>query len=107
MILVLGNVLVRQDRLEEALALCKAHSARSRAEPGCLRHAVHQDAENPLQLVFVEQWSDPDALQAHFNLPASKAFVAGLVPLATEPPGLTVYQAAPLAMGTRLERGAS
>jgi len=105
MILVLGEVVVRQESLGQALALCIEHSARSRGERGCLSHAVHQDAENPLRLVFVEQWSDVDALQEHFALPASQAFVAAMMPLADGVPGLTIYETTPLTLGTGLERG--
>ena len=43
---------------------------RSRKEPGCISHAVHVDCENPLRLVFVEQWADRAALLAHFAVPA-------------------------------------
>ena len=67
MILVLGSVLIRQGRYEEALAVCHEHVARSRKEQGCVAHAVHQDAENPLRLVFVEQWSDMAALDGRFR----------------------------------------
>jgi hypothetical protein len=54
MIIVLGSVVVREGRVNEALSLSQEHVARSRAEPGCIAHAVHQDAENPLRLVFIE-----------------------------------------------------
>jgi quinol monooxygenase YgiN len=57
MILVIGSVVVRDGRLAEAIALSQEHVTRSRAEPGCKAHAVHQDTENPNRLVFVEQWS--------------------------------------------------
>jgi quinol monooxygenase YgiN len=44
----------------------------SRAEPGCISHAVHIDCENPLRFVFVEQWAGKQALMAHFQVPASR-----------------------------------
>jgi quinol monooxygenase YgiN len=58
---------------------------RSRVEPGCLSHAVYRDAENPLRLVFVEEWEDRTALAAHFAVPASRAFAARVQSLAAEP----------------------
>lgn len=97
MIIVLGSVTLRDDALEPALALSREHVARSRAEPGCIAHAVHQDAENPLRLVFVEQWSDRNALQQHFLVPASRAFVKALGALAVGAPAMTLYDATPLA----------
>lgn len=93
MIIVLGSVTVRADGLEQALALSREHVARSRAEPGCIAHAVHQDADDPLRLVFVEQWADREALQQHFVVPASRAFVKALGALAVGAPSMTLYDA--------------
>lgn len=56
MILVTGSVVARDDTFDEILKESLAHVRRSRAEPGCISHAVHHDAENPLRLVFVEEW---------------------------------------------------
>ena len=93
MILVLGSVIVRQGRYEEALSLSLEHVARSRKEPGCVAHAVHQDTENSLRLVFVEQWSDMAALSAHFKMPASGTFVKAIGALASAPPEIAIYDA--------------
>ena len=93
MILVTGSVTAREGRLDEALALSREHVARSRAEPGCVSHAVHLDTENPLRLVFFEEWADMPALQAHFKVPASRAFGKALGELASEPPTLAIFDA--------------
>ncbi len=98
MVVVLGSVVVQQGCWDEALALSQAHVARSRAEPGCIAHAVHRDTENPLRLVFVEQWESPSALWEHFKVPASRAFGKALAGLATEPPSLSMYESTVLAM---------
>ena len=97
MILVLGSVVMREGCLEQALALSREHVARSRTEPGCIAHAVHQDVENPQRLVFVEQWSDRAALQQHFIVPASRAFAKALSALASEAPSMTLYEATQVA----------
>ena len=93
MIIVIGSVRIQDGQLAQALALSQQHVARSRAEPGCLAHAVHPDLDDPLRLVFVEQWLDQAALAAHFKLPASRAFVKALAALASAPPGMTLYDA--------------
>jgi quinol monooxygenase YgiN len=92
MIVVMGSVLVQEARMTEALKMGLEHVHRSRTEPGCISHAVHVDCENPLRLVFVEEWSDHAALQAHFKVPASKQFVVAMSSLATEPPKMVMYQ---------------
>jgi quinol monooxygenase YgiN len=72
MILVTGSVTAREESLDEVRQLSLEHVQRSRDEPGCISHAVHIDCENPLRLVFVEQWTDKAALLAHFAVAASR-----------------------------------
>ena len=97
MILVTASVTTRSDSFDEVRRLSLEHVCRSRLEPGCLAHAVHADCENPLRLVFIEQWADRAALSAHFAVPASRDFVRALQPLASAASTLEIYDA------TRLE----
>lgn len=98
MILVTGSVTARPDTFDEVLRLSREHVERSRLEPGCLAHAVHVDTEDPRRLVFVERWTDREALLAHFAVPASQAFVRQLEPLAAGAATLELYEAQPLAL---------
>lgn len=93
MIVILGSVVVQDDRMDQAQKICLEHVHRSRAEPGCISHAVHVDCENPNRLVFVEEWADEASLQAHFKVPASRQFVAALSQCAAQPPEMALYQA--------------
>jgi len=93
MIIVLGSFIAAPGHLEEALALSQEHVERSRAEPGCLAHAVHRDVEHAQRLVFVEQWRDMAALQQHFRVPASRAFAKALATMAAEPPSMQLFDA--------------
>jgi quinol monooxygenase YgiN len=98
MIVVTGSVTARQNSLEEVRRLSLEHVHRSRSEPGCISHAVHIDCENPLRLVFFEQWADRAALLAHFAVPASREFVRSLQSLAATATTIDLYDA------TRLEK---
>jgi len=95
MILVTGSIVARTDTLDALIAHSLEHVRRSRGEAGCLAHAVHRDVENPLRLVFVEEWTDRAALAAHFAVPASGAFVRAATALAAEPPSIQIYEATP------------
>lgn len=99
MIIVTGSAIIKPDRREEALAAGIAHSARSRAEPGCIGHNCHIDAENPDRLVFVEHWADLSSLQTHFAVPESGAFVREMTALAVASPEIQLFQAQEIAMG--------
>ena len=93
MIVVTGSVIAREDSLAEISRLSLEHVRRSRREPGCISHAVHIDCEDPLRLVFIEQWADRAALSAHFAVPASRDFVRALQPLAAAPATIEIYDA--------------
>ena len=96
MIIVIGSVVAVPGRVDDALALSLEHVQRSRAEPGCVSHAVHRDAENPQRLVFVEEWADMAALQQHFRVPASRTFAKALAAMAAEAPSMSLYDATPV-----------
>jgi quinol monooxygenase YgiN len=96
MIVVTGSVTARQDSFEEVRKLSLEHVRRSRGEPGCISHAVHVDCENPLRLVFLEQWADRTVLLDHFAVPASREFVRSLQSLAAAATTIELYNATKL-----------
>jgi quinol monooxygenase YgiN len=85
MILVTGRVHVPSERRESFLALATEMCSRSREDRGCGGYRVYADLEQDDRYVFVEEWADEDALQAHFSQPHTGAFLAGLGPLLGEP----------------------
>jgi len=95
MIIVTGSVHARPDALAEVLRLSLEHVQRSRLEPGCLLHSVHQDVEDPNHVVFLEHWADAAALRAHFAVPESRAFARAVGQLSTDPPPIEIYEASP------------
>ncbi|MBX3480330.1 MAG: antibiotic biosynthesis monooxygenase [Caulobacter sp.] len=82
MLVVSGTVTARPDSLDQMLAAALKHVRHSRTEPGCLRHGVAIDAEDPLTLVFYEEWEDRAALDAHFQLETSLDFMRTMRSLA-------------------------
>ena len=93
MIVVTGSVTAREDTFDEVRSLSLEHVHRSRGEAGCISHAVHIDCENPMRLVFLEQWVDRAALLVHFAVPASRGFVRALQPLAAAATTIQIYDA--------------
>jgi quinol monooxygenase YgiN len=94
MIVVTGSVTARPETFDEVQRLSLEHVHRSRTEPGCISHAVHVDCEDPLKLVFFEQWADRAALLTHFAVPASREFVRALQSLAAAATTIEIYDAA-------------
>jgi quinol monooxygenase YgiN len=91
MIIVTGAVKSKPGALQEVLRLSLEHVRRSRLEPGCLLHSVHQDVEDANRVVFVEHWADRDALMTHFGVAESRAFAKALNALAIERPTLHTF----------------
>jgi quinol monooxygenase YgiN len=96
MIVVTGSVTAHQESFDEVRRLSLEHVHRSRSEPGCISHAVHVDCEDPLKLVFFEQWADRAALLTHFAVPASRNFVKQLQSLAAAATTIEIYDATKL-----------
>ena len=93
MIVVTGSVTAKQGSFDAVKKLSLEHVHRSRTEPGCISHAVQVDCENPLRLVFFEQWADRAALLTHFAVPASRDFVRALQSLAAAATTIEIYDA--------------
>lgn len=93
MIIITGSITASEATVDELVALSLEHVRRSREEPGCLSHGVSRDVEDPLRLVFFEQWADKAAVAAHFAVPASAEFVRTAVDLAVSPPMLELFEA--------------
>jgi len=99
MIIITGGVTLRQDSRNKGLALGCEHSARSRSEPGCISHRCYIDAEDPSRLHFFEQWEDMDAVQKHFAVPESGAFMARMRELSEGSPEIAIFAADPISLG--------
>ena len=93
MIIITGTAVIHPAHFAEALALGVEHSARSRAEPGCIAHNCHVDAEDPNRIVFVEEWADLAAVKAHFAVPASGEFAQRLGVMAAGKPEMKIFEA--------------
>lgn len=93
MIIITGHVRLKPEHREAAFAEGIVHSRRSRAEPGCLAHNCHTDAEDPDRMVFVEEWADMAAVKAHFAVPESGAFVRAVGAMAAEAPVMRIFEA--------------
>ena len=93
MIIITGAIVARPDTIDELRAISLEHVHRSRMEPGCLSHAVHVDAEDPLRLFFYETWAHRAAVATHFAVPESRAFVRAAGKLAASQVGMQLFEA--------------
>lgn len=97
MLIVTGDIVARPGAFDALFAETRAHSARSRVEPGCLSHDCFQDPDNPNRIVFIERWRDEAALQAHFRTPGIAQLIAAFNTHAEERGTMQVYAATEVA----------
>jgi quinol monooxygenase YgiN len=95
MLIVTGSVTARPETFEALRSAALEHTIRSRTEPGCLSHAVHVDCEDPLRLVFYEEWADRAALDVHFADEGSLAFMKTVRQLAAASTKVKILPVAP------------
>ena len=86
MIVVTGRVQIPEERRARFLEVARRMCAASRGDAGCIGYRVYEDAEQPGRFVFVEEWRDDEALQAHFGQPHTGRFMGELPDLLGEPP---------------------
>ncbi|MGK8485711.1 putative quinol monooxygenase [Nocardia asiatica] len=55
------------------------------AESGCLRYELYLHPTDPSRMVLLEEWTDEDALAAHFRTPHLKALATALEDVLVEP----------------------
>ena len=75
MIIVKGEIPVKTDHRDEAVALVLALAEASRSEDGCLAYEVYLQAERPEVIVVWQQWYSMEALECHFASDHVDAFL--------------------------------
>ena len=95
MIIITGQVSLMPEHRNDAFRIGREHSARSRAEPGCISHNCYIDAEDDNRMHFFERWEDMAAVQKHFAVPASGKFMREIGSMAASEPQLAIYAAEP------------
>lgn len=78
MIVITGRVTAKPGGFALLKAEGLAHSARSRAEDGCLSHRCYVDAADADTLFFYEEWRDMAAVEAHFRHPDTPRIMAAV-----------------------------
>lgn len=96
MIIITGQVELKEECREQAVKLAQEHSQRSRSEDGCISHNCYLNAEQGNQLHFFEKWRDMAAVKTHFAVPESSQFVQEISALAVTSPQIEIFEAGAL-----------
>lgn len=74
MVALIAHVSIKPDCINQFLALAEGMLEPSRAENACIAYDYFTKPNNPQQLVFVEEWTDRNGLEEHFQTPHFMAF---------------------------------
>jgi quinol monooxygenase YgiN len=94
MIVVVGRVQTDADKRDELIRIGTAVADASRGEEGCIAYRVHEAVDGPNEFVFVEEWRDEAALQAHFRTPHIAEFMAAITNTIVGPPDVKFHEVA-------------
>jgi quinol monooxygenase YgiN len=74
-VVVVASLRAKPDSVETVRAACEKAIAEVHDEPGCQLYSLHRTGDT---FVFIEQWSDADALAAHGTAPAVGALFTAI-----------------------------
>jgi quinol monooxygenase YgiN len=88
-IVVVATMIAKPESVDTMREVCKSAIEAVHQEPGCELYALHEANGT---FVFVEQWADADALQAHSKAPAVTALFTGVRDHLDAPPDIKMLQ---------------
>ena len=66
-IVVVGAFTAKRGKEEDAKEAFKALVEPTHGESGCILYALHQGADDPARLAFIERWASREELDAHLK----------------------------------------
>jgi len=94
-VVVVGSFTARPGKEAEALEAFSALVEPTHGEEGCILYALHQGADDPTRLAFVERWASRQALDDHLASPHIRAVLARVDELFADGGDIVVYDAVP------------
>jgi quinol monooxygenase YgiN len=90
---VLARHRARPETVDDVRQILLSLIAPSRAEPGCLKYELLQNADDPTDFTFVETFASDEALKEHAVAPYITNLAAKLEGLVARPAEVSRYRA--------------
>jgi quinol monooxygenase YgiN len=94
-VVVVGSFRARPGKEVEAAEAFKALVEPTHREDGCILYALHQGADDPGRLVFIERWSSRELLEAHLRSAHITAVLERVEELFGDAADIVVYEPVP------------
>jgi quinol monooxygenase YgiN len=89
---VIAKLPIQEGKVDEAIEAIKGLMVDVAKEEGTLLYTLNRDKKNPNQLIFMERYTDKEALDFHGSTPYFKAFGGKLPSLLAGTPEITVLE---------------
>jgi quinol monooxygenase YgiN len=88
--MITATLNIKPDKIKDFLAVAKEMVEKSGKESGCKSYQLYQDPYNTTSFIFVEEYKDQAAIDAHFATDYFKAFGPKITNLVQEPAKIKV-----------------
>jgi (4S)-4-hydroxy-5-phosphonooxypentane-2,3-dione isomerase len=92
MYIVHVSIHVKEDKIEQFMAVSQANARHSVREPGVARFDVVQQADDKTRFLLVEVYRSEDAVAQHKTTPHYNRWRVSVEPLLQEPRTRTIYR---------------
>jgi quinol monooxygenase YgiN len=94
-VIVVGSFCAQPGKEAEAVEAFKALVEPTHGEDGCILYALHQGADDPRRLAFVERWASRELLDAHLASAHVKEALEHAEELFGDSADIVVYEPVP------------
>lgn len=95
MLTIIAHARAKPGKEAQAREILQALMVPTRLEEGCIDYDLHQSEEDPSSFVFYENWTSPEALEAHAKSPHITHFRSICAESLLEPPVLSKWKLLP------------
>jgi quinol monooxygenase YgiN len=92
--MIVAHVSVKPDKAKDFIAAAKEIIAKSNQEAGCTLYQLYQDPYDASKFVFVEEYKNQAAVDAHFATDHFKGFGAKIGDMVAGPPQIKIITVA-------------
>jgi|CXWL01.1.fsa_nt_gi quinol monooxygenase YgiN len=89
---VVAQVIALVDKITEVQAILQAIVAPTRLETGCLSYQLFRNSGHPAEFLFIEEWADEKAIDAHLVTPHMWDALEKVTPLLAAAPIIKKYE---------------
>ncbi|MBX3615950.1 putative quinol monooxygenase [Nitrosomonas sp.] len=88
---VIAEITARVDKVAAVEAILKKIIVPTRQENGCLSYQLFRRRNHTAEFLFIEEWTDEKAVDAHFKTPHLQEALNQVTPLLAKAPNIQKY----------------